>query len=297
MDRPGNKSNRTHAATLAASEMTPLPTERTLLDKARRGAPEAIEALVEAYQGTVYRFGLNMCGDREDARDVLQETMLAMARGVQGFQGKASLSTWLYAVARNFCLKKRRQHQPDTEDLDESAGHLVLGADPHELVERLELENTLRDAVLSLEQKQREVLVLRDIEGMKTEEVAEVLGIGVAAVKSRLHRARAKLRERLAPLIGRVADGSPDCPDIVALLSRKLEGEVTPELCKKIEAHVRDCLPCRERCDSLNKALSLCQESSASKVPESIQEQVRREVRRRFTIGGTGGFAKAVPHA
>src|SRR5690606_30364024 len=88
-----------------------------LLERARQGDERALEDLLVRHQAQVYRYGLSMCRDPEDAKDVLQDTLLAMARGVREFRGESSLSTWLYTVARSFCIKKRRKSKfaPDHE--------------------------------------------------------------------------------------------------------------------------------------------------------------------------------------
>src|SRR5512145_392815 len=83
--------------------------DAALLDRARAGDRRALDELLERHQRRVYRFGLKMCRDPEDAKDVLQETLLAVARGVKDFRGAASVSTWLYTIARSFCIKKRRR--------------------------------------------------------------------------------------------------------------------------------------------------------------------------------------------
>src|SRR5678815_2847559 len=88
-----------------------------LLERSRQGDTKALEELLSQHQAQVYRFGLKMCRDPEDAKDVLQETLLAVARGVRDFRGASSLSTWLYTIARSFCIKKRRtsKYAPDEE--------------------------------------------------------------------------------------------------------------------------------------------------------------------------------------
>ena len=93
------------------------PSDDSLLAAARAGDRHALEALLERHQAQVYRFGMKMCRDPEDAKDVLQDTLLAMARGVRDFRGASSLSTWLYTIARSFCIKKRRRSKfaPDEE--------------------------------------------------------------------------------------------------------------------------------------------------------------------------------------
>src|SRR6478609_12154855 len=81
--------------------------DQELLDRARSGQTEALEQLLERHQGQIYRFGMKMCRDPEDAKDVLQDTLLSVARNVKDFRGSSSIATWLYTVARSFCVKKR----------------------------------------------------------------------------------------------------------------------------------------------------------------------------------------------
>src|SRR5512142_2378669 len=89
-----------------------------LLEQARAGDRRALDELLERHERRVYRFGLKMCRDEEDAKDVLQETLLAVARNVKDFRGASSVSTWLYTIARSFCIKKRRRSKfaPEQEE-------------------------------------------------------------------------------------------------------------------------------------------------------------------------------------
>src|SRR5258708_3072788 len=95
-------------------------TDQQLLELSRAGDGKALEALLERHQAQIYRFGMKMCRDPEDAKDVLQDTLLAMARGVRDFRGASSISTWLYTIARSFCIKKRRKSKfaPEERSLD-----------------------------------------------------------------------------------------------------------------------------------------------------------------------------------
>src|SRR4029453_8223410 len=94
-------------------------TDADLLDSARAGNPDALERLLARHQAQVYRFGMKMCRDPEDARDVLQDTLLAMARSVRDFRGASSISTWLYTIARSFCIKKRRAERTGVVALED----------------------------------------------------------------------------------------------------------------------------------------------------------------------------------
>jgi RNA polymerase sigma-70 factor, ECF subfamily len=129
----------------------------------------------------------------------------------------------------------------------------------------------------------REVLVLRDVEGLSAAEVAEVLGVSVQAVKSRLHRARISVRAHVAPLLGIAPEGGDappgTCPDVLELFSRHLEDEISADACAEMERHLEACGRCRGTCESLKRTLALCRTSPSAPVPPGVQESVRRAVR------------------
>lgn len=186
----------------------PIATDEVLLDATRAGDRGALEALLSRYQPRIYRFGLRMCRDREEARDVLQETLIAAARTLREFRGASSLSTWLYTIARSFCIKEHRRskfapaHEASLDDTSVSRRLVSSAPSPEERSAEAEIARALEGAVLALEPMQREVLLLRDGEGLTAAEVARVLGISIEAVKSRLHRARSAIRAALAPKLG-----------------------------------------------------------------------------------------------
>lgn len=280
--------------------------DTSLLDAYRQGDEEALGSLLRRHAPAVYRFGLKMCRDPEDASDVLQETMLAAARGAREFRGDASLTTWLYTIARSFCIKARRRARVEAEPLDDEGAMEVASPaiGPDEVASDHELADALEQAIAALDPMYREVLILRDVEGLTAPEVADVLGIGTDAVKSRLHRARVAVRDRLAPLImssegtparaldrdGPSGDPKPrraslpprdaSCPDVVPMLSRYLEGEIGADQCKELDAHVAGCPRCRAECDSLRRVLAICKtESRGGAVSPEIQVAVQRALR------------------
>ncbi|HEX9050618.1 MAG TPA: sigma-70 family RNA polymerase sigma factor [Anaeromyxobacter sp.] len=272
-----------------------------LLDRARTGDRRALEDLIGRHQRRVYRFGLKMCRDPEDAKDVLQETLLAAARTVKDFRGASSVSTWLYTIARSFCIKKRRRskfapEQEESLDAREPGLEARQVVDPtrgpeDELAGR-QVEAALERAIAGLDPMYREVLVLRDVEGLTAPEVAEVMGLSVEAVKSRLHRARVAVREAVAPLLS--APGAPapvdataepalpgpGCPDIVELFSRHLESEISASVCAEMEKHLARCPACQSRCDSLQRTLALCRAAPLPEVPKAVQADVRRALQK-----------------
>jgi RNA polymerase sigma-70 factor (ECF subfamily) len=268
------------------------PSEQELLAAAQRGDREALGSLLERHQARVFRFGMKMCRAEEDAKDVLQETLLAAARALPEFRGGSSLSTWLYTIARSFCIKQRRRSRfaPETvESLDAGAPARAAvqlpdpARGPDEALHGRRVEATLEEAIGALEPKYREVLVLRDVEGLSAAEVAEVLGLSVEAVKSRLHRARVAVRERVAPVLlpeAAAPQPSPGCRDVVDVFSRHLEGEIDSNVCAELEQHLQTCAACRGRCDSLRATLTLCQRAAEAPVPPQIESSVREALRR-----------------
>jgi RNA polymerase sigma-70 factor (ECF subfamily) len=264
--------------------------DEELLAAIRAGDDAALDVLLARHAPSIYRFGVKMCRDAEDAKDVLQETLLAAARSVREFRGASSLSTWLYSVARSFCIKKRRTSKfapTETVSLDDPASAVQPHAPekaPDETAAGRELSALLNASIASLDPENREVLVLRDVEGLTAAEVAEVLGLTVDAVKSRLHRARAQVRARLDAVLPRAERTSErpattGCPDIVAAFSRNLEGEISPADCVAMQAHIATCKRCDAVCESLKQTLALCRAQPRGEVPREVQELVRKALR------------------
>jgi len=264
--------------------------ETQLLQLARSGDTRALSQLLERHQAQVYRFGMKMCRNPEDAKDVLQETLLAMARGVRDFRGASSISTWLYTIARSHCIKRKRrskfapesERSLETEATHEAARLMDPGKPADEALVSKQVEAALEKAIGALDPMYREVLVLRDMEGLTAPEVAEVLGISVQAVKSRLHRARLSVREQVAPVLGIEVEASSTaaspsaCPDVLMMFSQHLEDEISADVCAEMERHVSSCARCRGTCDSLKRTLSLCRTSGPTvEVPAAVQASVK----------------------
>ncbi len=260
-----------------------------LLEKAKAGDRQALEKLLGELEPRIYRFAMKLCRDPEDASGVLQETMLQAVRSLDEFRGDASLSTWLYSIARSFCIKKRRRskfapaHTESWEEVARREDVDIASPDrpPDEELARRELVAALEQAIAGLDEKYREVLVLRDVEGLPAQDVARVLGLSVAAVKSRLHRARAAVRDAVAPVLGLEAPAPGDaCPDITDLFSRNLEGEISPEVCREMEKHLELCPRCRTACEGLKETLAVCGTLPVPEVPEEIKKSIQDEIRR-----------------
>lgn len=243
--------------------------DTALIEAARGGDRRAVDELLERYEERIYRFGLRMCGDEEAAREVLQETMIAAFRHLPGFRGEAALSTWLFQIARSFCIKERRGVRPmvalDTELVDRSPT-------PEAHAHAREIGQALSTAIAELRAEQREVLVLRDVEGLSAEEAAEVVGVEIGALKSRLHRARMALRMKLANV---VATTPEPCTELAQELSAYAASEIDQATCVKIEAHLASCPRCTGACDALKRTVSMCRSIPGDVVPAPIRAAVR----------------------
>ena len=193
---------------MASPPITPLDfDEASLVAKAQAGDGEAFGALVRKYQSKIYRLAKHITQNDEDAEDVLQDAFLKAYEHLPGFQGNSKFYTWLVRIAVNEALMKLRKRRGDrTVPLDEpvDTGEEMVNREiavwddnPEQRYSQTEMQQILNDAVEELKPDFRTVFVLRDIEEMSTEETAEILGISVPAVKSRLLRARLALRERL----------------------------------------------------------------------------------------------------
>lgn len=189
--------------------MSILAEDRALLERIRAGDKRACAECIETHSPGVYRVALRLMRDEAEAEDVMQETFLNAFRAIGAFDGRASLSTWLYRIAHNAALMRLRRARPDTlsvdgPELSDDEGALV----PQQLFDwcclpeqefasheaRAELEAAIR----ALPEKLRAVFILRELEGLSTEEAAQALDVSEDVVKTRLHRARMGLRERLS---------------------------------------------------------------------------------------------------
>jgi RNA polymerase sigma-70 factor, ECF subfamily len=198
--------------------MMPLTPEHvpagTTWSAAARGDDEALTALVRAYHDRVYRFGRRVCRDAFDADDAVQEAFVALARR-QDVVGEPGALFWLMTVVRNAC---RRMLRPFARQRRALGVQLSIASpaeepptdalDPQQTLERWEVVNAVHGALAALPRAYREVLVLRDLEGLTGAETCAALGLDPTAMKSRLHRARASLRAMLVRIDDRRIGGS-----------------------------------------------------------------------------------------
>ena len=257
--------------------------ETAVIARAQDGNEQALQTLAAEYAPRVFRFGLKMCRDEHDAREIAQQTMLSLVEHLPSFRQESRFSTWLFTIARSHCIKHHTRGAAAFEvtTLDERMDPDLERTShaPDEELSALQLQEALDAAIQRLDPRQREVLLLRDVEGLPAADVAKVLDLSVDAVKSRLHRARKELREALAPWFEVHTPGA-SCPDVVELLSRYQEGDVTVEACKTMEAHVDGCPACASRCKALRKVLSACSAAPTPIIPGELQRIVTEQIRK-----------------
>ena len=182
------------------------------LDALRAGDRAEFARLVNTYSGVIYRLGLKMLNNDQDAEDILQETFIKAYKALPRFSGRSSLSTWLYRIATNESLMLIRRRKNIEFSIDETYESLEQEFEPMEIVDFCclpedELMSTearahLDSAVAELPPNLKVVFLLREIEGLSTRETGEVLGISETAVKTRLSRARLRLRQNLSHYYG-----------------------------------------------------------------------------------------------
>jgi RNA polymerase sigma-70 factor (ECF subfamily) len=193
----------------------PVSNDRQIIAKAQAGDRKAFAEIVRRYEDLVFNFSFKVCRDREKAEETVQDTFINVYRKLKQFDGKSKFTTWLYTIVVNNCLMKRRKSKlrqatvsidtPEgfySEPLRDEHGNVIQTIPswketPDEMLMNKELQSLLDRAIQRLPVDYRIVFVLRDVEGKSTEETAKIVRLTVPAVKSRLHRARAFLREQL----------------------------------------------------------------------------------------------------
>ena len=175
----------------------------------QQGDVDAFDELARKYSPRIYTLGIRMCGCHEDAKDLMQETLISALRGLEKFRRESKFSVWIFQIAKRSCIDIRRKDKvsPDkmmqieefipTEDERHSLQLADWRSTPVENLLNRELGDQLESAVAELPSEYRIVLLLRDGEGFTAEEVAQILELQVPAVKSRLHRARLAIRKQL----------------------------------------------------------------------------------------------------
>ena len=169
------------------------------LDQARRGDQAAFSRLVEAYQRPVYNLACRMLGNAAEAEEAAQETFVRMYTKLHTFQSDRKLASWVLSIASHYCIDRLRRRRINWLSLDDDPIAAVLPShqlNPEESALRREACDEVQDCIAELEPGYRAPLILRYWQGLSYEEIAEVMGISVSAVKSRLHRARLQIAGR-----------------------------------------------------------------------------------------------------
>ena len=171
-----------------------------LIERARRGDSAALAQVLETVAPAIHRFGVRMCKNAHDADDVLQDTLMSIAEHLADFEGRSSLSSWVFALTRSACARRRRglKNRPTVAE-PFAMDRPDLSPTPEQQAVNRELSQALSRALSDLPDTYREVILLRDVEGLTAPETADALGVSLDAVKSRLHRAREALRISLRP--------------------------------------------------------------------------------------------------
>jgi len=253
-----------------------------LVARARKGDGAALEAVLLTVAPFINRFGLRMCKNVQDAEDVLQDTLMNVAQHLGDFEDRSSLTSWVFALTRSACARKRRglKNQPTVSD-ERLAESRDPAPSPEAQAADMEIATALSVALARLSEEHREVILLRDVEGLAAPEAAAAIGISVDALKSRLHRAREALRAAFLPMLEpRREQVRTGCPEVAELWSKKLEGELSQSDCSAMEKHIETCSQCGATCDALKRALSACHRArKEEEVPPELQARVKSAVR------------------
>ena len=190
--------------------------DRDLIDRCQKKMPGAFEQLVRRYQDRVFNLSFRFLREREIAEEIAQDVFVSIYKHIDGFKGEAKFTTWLFRVVANHChnkskyLRRRKHRQQDSldEPIDTHDGERKReladdpGHSPEELSTRRNMNELIQEAISHLDEDHRVIVLLRDVEDMSYEEIGEILGLPEGTVKSRLHRARNELRERLSKSTG-----------------------------------------------------------------------------------------------
>ena len=284
----------------------------------QRGDDKAVEQALALLQTTVFSFSMRVCGQREDAEDTMQEVLLKSVPYLPKFNSPKALVVWLYKVAKNRCLMSRRrskfapkqdlsleQLMPDRKELEQTGSDGII--DPEAFAIRSEEAGRLRDAIQRLPPQYRIVLVLRDMEGLTDEEVAEITGLRSGTVRVRLHRARLFVRKELmkglkprsrragvasrASSLEQLSNEQPRparCKAMFAELSNYLDEQLDDSLCEELERHLGGCEPCKVFLTSLEATIEQCRmaptECPASKKAVRLRKQLRKNYEQALAV-------------
>lgn len=181
--------------------------EKLLVAKSKKGDIIAFEELIIGYEKKAYNIAYRMMGNEEDAKDMAQEAFIKIYKSIKNFREESSFSTWLYRIVTNVCLdeirKRKRNNTLPLEvnvENDKGTAYIEIGADketPEDVYERMEKRQLILNAINSLNEDYKTVIVLRDIQGFGYEEIASMLNCSLGTIKSRINRARNALKGKI----------------------------------------------------------------------------------------------------
>ncbi len=250
-------------------------------------AESAVARLVELHGGQIYGLGLRLCGSPEEAQDLVQETFLQAFRKWDQFEGRSSASTWLFTIAVRVCYRHHqlRTGQPrrleSLSTLTPSGEEVVVelpstAESPHEVLERREARELVRHAIAGLPPKFRLPLVLKDLMELAIAEVAEILGLKEATVKTRLHRARILTAKEMARELP-APPGDANRRVCLDLLQAKQEamdrGAPFPVSQEEL------CVRCRSLITALDLTRDVCRQLGQGELPETVRKILLEEMK------------------
>lgn len=181
--------------------------EKLLVAKSKKGNLNAFEELIGGYEKKAYNIAYRIMGNEEDAKDMAQEAFIKIYKSIQNFREESSFSTWLYRIVTNVCLDELRKRKKDklvplemNIETEKGTAVVELSAEketPEDVFERVEKRQLIQNAILSLGEDYKTVIILRDIQGFGYEEIATILNCSLGTIKSRINRARNMLKEKL----------------------------------------------------------------------------------------------------
>ncbi len=269
----------------------------------QRGDEASLEQALELLQNTVFSFSMRVCGHRQDAEDTMQEVLLKSVPQLPKFDSPKALVVWLYKVAKSRCLMSRRRSKfappqelsleelmPDRNELNQLSADGRIN--PESFAIRSEQAARLREAIQKLPPAYRIVLVLRDMEGLTDDEVAEITGFRPGTVRVRLHRARLFVRKELmrswkgrrkaraavAHAKSTAAHRPPRCKAMFAELSNYLDDQLDDSLCEELERHIGDCSPCQVFLATLEATIEGCRNAGTDNPSRQRSARLRQRL-------------------
>jgi RNA polymerase sigma-70 factor, ECF subfamily len=267
----------------------------------KSGDPESTEKAITLLQDSVFSFSMRVCNQREDAEDTMQEVLLKSVPVLSQFENAKALAVWLYKVAKNRCLMTRRKskfapkEELSLDDLMPDRTELELlaksgGVSPEAFAIRRQEASWLREAIQKIPPDYRIILVLRDMEGLSDDEVAEITGLRAGTVRVRLHRARLFVRKEISKRLraGTIATGNrahepqpvrpANCKALFAELSDYLDEKLDESMCTELEKHMDGCEPCKAFLSSLENTILALKKSGAESPDAGKTRKLREHV-------------------